>query len=286
MIKKIVPAGAFAALLFILASLVLAAPPLQIATLDTPGTTGTLTLPPAADNSPVISLGSAVDPDTNKVVEGLAIIHRKENAAKPGSGKPGTTTCYTYLAKGAKWKSVEPWVVNPVNNVGIGTSSPNIVLNILGNGVSKWEDATDGNVSNGTGVNVIGSGATTSATLVADTSSPDSQNEVYFADISDPGVIAVTIIWGVFSGPIFARELVEWDQVYDDVSFDWSAESLGVTGKMDFDNIATHELGHSMGMGDLYNACVDETMYGFSATAETKKRDLNTGDITGINALY
>lgn len=281
--KKIATLGALIASIFLLAGMVVAAPPLQTATLDTAGTTRTLILPPAADHSNVISLGTAVDPATGQVVEGLAIIHRKDNAAKPSGTKPATTTCYAYLAKSAKWKTVEPWVVNPANIDGLAGTT---VFNLLSGGVFKWEDATDGNVTNGVGVDVLGQGVTTSATLTADTSSPDNQNEVYFADISDPGVIAVTIVWGIFGGPPFARELVEWDQVYDDVTFDWSAEALAVAGKMDFDNIATHELGHSVGMGDLYNSCVDETMYGFSSNAETKKRDLNSGDITGINALY
>lgn len=282
MVRKLVALVSIASSLFLFSGAALAVPPLQTATLSTPGTSGVLTLPPAADNSPVISLGSAVDPGTGKVVEGLAIIHRK-SPARPGNVKPGSTICYTYLAKGAKWKTVEPWLTNTTNTRALDGTN---VFNLLSGGVSKWEDATDGNVTNGTGVDVLGTGATTSATLVADTQSPDNQNEAYFADISDPGVIAVTIVWGIFGGPPLGRELVEWDQVYNDVSFDWSAESSGVADKMDFDNIATHELGHSVGMGDLYNSCVDETMYGFSGNAETKKRDLNTGDITGANALY
>lgn len=281
--RKIAVIGTLVSCLFILAAVVGAAPPLQTATLDTPGTRQTLLLPPAADNSSVISLGTAVDPGTGKIVEGLAIIHRKDNAARPGGAKPGTTTCYTYLAKGAKWKSVEPWVANPTNIDALDEAS---VFNLLSGGVTKWEDATDGNVTNGAGVDVLGSGVTTSTALIADTQSPDNQNEVYFADIANSNAIAVTIVWGIFGGPISGRQLVEWDQVYDDVTFDWSAGNAGVAGKMDFDNIATHELGHSMGMGDLYNACVDETMYGYSNFTETKKRDLNTGDITGVNALY
>ena len=56
--------------------------------------------------------------------------------------------------------------------------------------------------------------------------------------------------------------------------------------KIDFYNIATHELGHSVGMTDLYNFCTEETMYGYATEGETKKRDLNAGDIAGINALY
>lgn len=274
---------AIGASIFLLSNVVLAQPPLQTATLSTPGTTRTLTLPSAADNSSVISLGTAIDPGTGKNVEGIAIIHRP-SPAKPTGKKPGgSTACYTYLARDAKWKTVEPWTVNPSNARGLDGLS---VFNLLNGGVTKWEDAADGTVGNAVGVDVLGPGSITSAVLVADTSSPDDQNEVYFADISESNVIAVTIIWGIFRGPAFARELVEWDQVYDDVSYDWSAENAGVSGKMDFDNIAIHELGHSVGMGDLYNSCVEETMYGYSATGETKKRDLNIGDIQGINALY
>ena len=281
--KKIVTLGTLLSFLFVWAVVVAAAPPLETATLDTPGTTRTLLLPPAADNSNVISLGTAVDPGTGKVVEGLAIIHRKDNTIKPGGVRPSNTACYTYLAKGAKWKSVEPWLVNPANIDGLANGT---IFNLLSGGGSKWEDATDGNVTNGAGIDVLGIGSTTSATLSADTSSPDNQNEVYFADITNSNTIAVTIVWGIFGGPISGRQLVEWDQVYDDVTFDWSSEATGVAGKMDFDNIATHELGHSVGMGDLYNTCVNETMYGYSSNAETQKRDLNNGDITGINALY
>ena len=272
--------------LLITAGPAFAIPNFSSATLDTPGTTKTLTLPPSAENSTVISLGSGVDPATGKVVEGLAIIHRKVNPShKPNHNPPSgsSDTCYTYISNGAKWKVSEPWVVNPVNIDGLNETT---VFNLFSGAVSKWEDATDGDVTNGSGVDVLGTGSTTSDILVADTSSPDNQNEAYFADISNQGVIAVTIVWGIFGGPPFGRELVEWDQIYDDVSFDWSADVSGVSGKMDSDNIITHEIGHSFGMGDLYNTCTEETMYGYGDFAETKKRDLNSGDITGINKLY
>lgn len=269
--------------LFVSTSPVLAVPNGVNTTLTTPGTQKVLVLPPSTDNAPVISLGSSIDPGTGKVVEGLAIIHRKNNPShRPKHGGSGNTNCYTYISQGAKWKTVEPWVINPSN---IDSLFEPTVVNIFNGAVSKWEDATDG-VLNGAGLAVLGPGATTSATLVADTVSPDNQNEAYFANISDPGVIAVTIVWGIFSGPPFGRELVEWDQVYDDVEYDWSAEPGGVAGRMDLDNIVTHEIGHSFGMGDLYNSCVDETMYGYADFAETKKRDLNSGDITGIDKLY
>lgn len=255
-----------------------AAPNLLVAQLVTPGTQRTLSLPSAADRSPVISLGTAVDPATGEVVEGYAIIHYAQgNAHAGGRNVGGSTQCYTYSVKGVKWRTVEPWLVNPANTRGL---DPAYVLSNLSADISKWEDATDGIISNGTGVNVLGDGSATTATLVADTSAPDGQNEVYFANVSTEGAIAVTIVW--FNR--FTKRFVEWDQVYDHVDYDWSA--TGEVGKMDFENIATHELGHSVGMGDLYNSCTEETMYGFAAFGETKKRDLNAGDIAGVNALY
>lgn len=261
--------------------------PLLTTKLPTLGTTRTLTLPPAADNSPVISLGTAFDPGSGQIVEGYAFIRYKDNFIKPNgasANKPRGSACYTYLASGAKWKNVEDWIVNTDNSDGLSSTT---VSNILSNGINKWEDATDGIISNGIEFNILGNGSITPNDLSADTTAPDTQNEVYFADITDDvNIIAVTIVWGIFGGPPQTRKLVEWDQVYDDVTFDWSAETAGVPGKMDFDNIATHELGHSVGMGDLYNSCIAETMYGYAETGEIIKRDLNSGDILGIDKLY
>ncbi len=233
-----------------------------------------------ADN--VFDLGHAVDVDGTPV-QGFMIIHPKDGFAKPsgspGGGKKdkggggGESTCFAFMAKGAKWKTVEPWIVNPTNTTGLSGS---FVFSNLGADIQKWEDAS--------GINILGDGSSTTATLVADTQSPDDNNEVYFADVSSSGAIAVTIVWGVFGGPPFNRRLVEWDQVYDDVDFDWSA--AGEAGKMDFENIASHEIGHALGMGHPSDDCTEETMYRFAGTGEIKKRDLNAGDIAGINELY
>lgn len=267
-----------------LASVVWALPDFSNATLKTPGTERTLTLPQAADHSPVIYLGSQIDPETGTVVEGYAFVHYKDETAKGGAAKRpnGGTQCYGFLASGAKWKVVEPWVVNPTNTRGL---LADFVFNNFVADVLKWEDATDGVLGNGAGVDVLGDGALTDAVLAADTSSPDGVNEVYFADVSSSNAIAVTIVWGIFGGAPQNRKLVEWDQVYDDVDYDWSAS--GEVGKMDFENIATHELGHSVGMADLYTStCGEETMYGYANYGETKKRDLNGGDVAGVNSLY
>lgn len=233
-----------------------------------------------------------------KKIDGYAFLHYKEGFAKSsavcdndgvcepgenakkcpadcgGSEEPDTSSCYGFLARGAKWKVIEPYIVNPANTSSLdeGFIMDNLVLNI-----NKWENVA--------GAEIIDSGTDTTETLIADTTYPDGQNEVYFGDIAQSGVIAINITWGIFGGPPSQRELIEWDQVYDDVDFSWS--DSGQPGKMDFENIATHELGHTMGLDDLYESgCSEVTMYGYANYGETKKRTLEAGDILGIQKLY
>lgn len=232
----------------------------------------------------VYSLGKAKDVD-GKAVEGFMFIDYKKGfghnpKAPPNHGGGGNgddkAKCFAYLKKDAKWKTVEDWKVNPTNGKGLSNTFVNNTLTVS---IQKWEDASS--------TNILGKGEITEVILVADTVRPiDNVNEVYFADIDSPGAIAVTIVWGIFNGPPSQREIVSWDQVYDNVDFDWSGINVGVEDKMDFENIATHELGHSVGMDHPPDSCTEETMFAFAETEETKKRDLNAGDETGIDGLY
>lgn len=226
----------------------------------------------------VFSLGTARDVD-GRLVEGFMFVYYKKENAKPSGigGSNGGSTCYAFLAKGAKWKTVEPYLVNPLNAAGLDTE---FVRSNLALDISKWEDAA------GFNINILGDENLEGIVDRTNIGNLNGQNEVIFANIDSPGAIAVTIVWGFFSGPPQNRELVEWDQVYDDVDFNWSSSSLGEAGKMDFENIATHELGHSVGMGHPSDTCTEETMYRYASFGETKKRTLNAGDIAGINALY
>lgn len=235
----------------------------------------------------VYAIGTRRDPQSGRLVQGYAIIHRQDQFQKPsnpGGGHNGggdtTSTCYVYLAKGAKWKTVEDWVMNPTNSRGL---NENTLFTLESGALAKWEDAADGVVGNNSGANIFGNG-TTDLGLTVDLNTLNGENEIVFGDIAQNGVIAVTNVWGVWGGPPSGREIVEWDQVYDDVSFDWS--TTGAAGKMDFDNIATHEVGHAAGMGHPSSTCTLETMYAYADYGETLKRDLHDGDITGINGLY
>lgn len=297
MVKKIITIYTILSVALIsvaIASIALAAKPdFQAVNVVPSNGHATVTIPAkAVEVAPgIFYLGTAMD--NGRVVEGYAMFAKPgtvcgngvcepgENAKKcpadcggGGGEEPDTSSCYGFLAREAKWKVVEPYVVNPANTRGL---DPAFVASNMAADIAKWEAAA--------GVDILGDGATTSETLEADLVSPDDQNEMYFADIDEPGVIAMAIVWGIFSGPPFQRELVEWDQVYDQVDFDWSA--TGEANKMDFESIATHELGHSVGLADLYTSeCSEQTMYGYADYGETKKRSLEDGDITGIRKLY
>jgi hypothetical protein len=229
-----------------------------------------------------------------KLLEGYAYVDYREGFGKPtgcnydgkcqgwedstcgdcvGSGT-SDSTCYGFLAKGAKWKVTESFLINPTNTRGLSESE---VVSLFDSSIDKWEDAA--------GVQIVGTGSQTSANLSADMSSTDGKNEVYFGSISDRNAIAITVVWGIFRGPPKQRELVEWDMIFDQEDFDWSTS--GEATAMDFESLATHELGHTVGLGDLYeSSCSEETMYGYASNGETKKRTLEAGDIKGVQELY
>jgi Matrixin len=202
-----------------------------------------------------------------RAVDGFAFVHRAR--AGGGAGAKSAGSCFAYLARGAKWLSAEPWLVDDSDAPISG------MVNLMTTDVGTWETAA--------GANIFGNGSNDSS-YDADTSNVDDRNGAEFAPIADAGVIGVTYTWGIFGGPPQGRQLVEWDMVFDSDSFSWSTD--GAPGTMDFRNIDTHELGHAMGLGHPSNTCTEETMYAFASLGETKKRDLNAGDIAGINGLY
>ena len=239
-------------------------------------------LPPhAVEVAPgTFDLGVAQDVD-GRAVRGVAFLHpRRGFARKPGTGGGGgSTQCYAFLASGAKWKTVEPYVIGPTN----GEISSTDFASWTAAGLLAWESAA--------GTPIFGAPDPDGTVDGADEMAPDGKNEILFASIAEPGTVAVTIVWGVFSGPPFGRELVEWDMVLDS-DLTWgnagpgSETALGDTSVMDFWNVFTHEAGHAAGLSHPGDTCTEATMYRFTQEGETKKRTLNAGDIAGIQALY
>jgi hypothetical protein len=89
----------------------------------------------------------------------------------------------------------------------------------------------------------------------------------------DNNIIAVTVVWGYFTSSPSIMEIKEFDILFNaDPDNDGTTENTNV---MDLQNIATHELGHGIGLDDLYeDICYMETMYGYSDYGEVTKRGL------------
>jgi hypothetical protein len=250
--------------LFVIASLVVMSVP-AVAVAAAPEST-----------SRVIPLGFAVH--QGRLVEGYAFVHGRDAAVKPA--KPPTKVdplLYTFLVRGAKWRTTEPYVVNPANADGV---APELVSAALGAATATWEAQVT--------ADVFGAGSVTSAALASDWDAPDGVNEAYFSQTElDSGTVAVTIVWGIFSGALNAREIIEWDMVFNDALPEPWGDAALEGAVWDVENIATHELGHSAGLGDLYTTgAAEQTMFGYASPGEIKKRTLESGDITGIKALY
>ncbi len=215
-----------------------------------------------------------------KLVEGIiAYHHRTGHSGGPGGGGTESTTggekCYSIYAKGAKWKVTEDYIIDPSNDLGLQDQD---VLNAINDAVATWDTSSSSDIF-GSEIPGIVDGI--------DSVSPDNKNEVMFGDLG-PNTLGVTITWGYFSGPPPTRQLIEWDQMYNQVDFkNWSIDPDGaVPENFDFLSVATHEMGHSAGLSHPSDTCVNETMYRYISTGDDKDRDLYTGDIAGIKNLY
>lgn len=210
--------------------------------------------------------------------EKIVFVHYRKPPAKP-DGKPpkSDSQCYGFLGRGVKWNipGDSAFLIDAGNSEGL---TPHAVLTAIRAAAATWADQTTEDILSC----LLWSG---SEPLEPDWGSPDGVNEVVLGDVGYSGAIAITIVWGIFGGPPGDREIMEFDMIFDDVDFDWSTS--GDPEKMDLQNIATHELGHAVGLDDLYQSgCAEVTMYGYSTEGETKKCTLEPADIAGLLTLY
>lgn len=173
--------------------------------------------------------------------------------------------CYSNFAE---------WSNTPVNYV-INPSNPQrlselFVTTAISNAIETWDVATLRDLSNPYTIDY-------SATWGVN----DGKNSIVFGRYISPGVIAVTGTWTNDA----TGEIVDSDILFN-LNFKWGDATIKPQ-VMDLQNIATHELGHTIGLDDIYSSsCSDVTMYGYSSKGETKKRTLETPDITVLNLLY
>jgi len=217
---------------------------------------------PASDKgkekSPVIS--------ENGAFERIDFIHyaKPDKPGKP-SRPPKEANCYKLL--GIKWKTLPvDYTINPINS---GLEEGFVTSAIL-TAAETWDIVTSSNLFN-----------TFTTDYTAEYGVQNFENAIVFGDYPDSNVIGVTSIWFTRRG----KQIVEFDMLFN-TDFTWGDATIDPT-LMDLENIATHELGHGIGLDDIYTStCSAVTMYGYSGYGDVAKRTLEPADITGLQDMY
>lgn len=167
-----------------------------------------------------------------------------------------------YKLLGFHWYTTANYWINPSNKYGFLASA---VVTAIETSANTWDAQTSVVVFSYKGITSLKAGRY------------DGYNVVSWGPYS-AGAIAVTYIW--YSGSHILETDTRMNQLYK-----WSLS--GEVGKMDVQNIMTHEFGHWAGLDDLYSD-VDYwlTMYGYANYGETYKQTLGKGDIRGLKAVY
>ncbi|MFH1427429.1 MAG: matrixin family metalloprotease [Patescibacteria group bacterium] len=216
----------------------------------------------APEKSPVIN--------ENWEIDRVDFVHyaRPEKSGKPNK-PPKDAKCYKLL--GVKWSNLPVnYVINPTNNDGLSSST--VMANISA-AAETWDSFTSSELFNDN--------------YQIDDSviygKRDNKNALSFGDYLDNQVIAVTSIWYNRR----TKQIIEYDILFNNY-YQWGdATDPGTPDVMDLRNIATHELGHAIGLNDIYDsACSQVTMYGYSIAGEVEKRTLAQPDINGLQLIY
>jgi len=212
--------------------------------------------------------------EKSPALEMIEIVHKRkakpDNQGKP-SNSPKQDSCYGFISGKARLIESENIYIN---YSGSGMSE-DAVLDAVASSTLTWDRETSIDI-----YGTIASDLTANFDYYA-----DGKNEISFGSYTDSNTIAVTRMWGYFSGKPTSRYITEFDILFN-TNYTWgdaAANSL----LMDFQNIATHELGHTLGLDDIYtDSCSAVTMYGYSFEGDTEKRSLDVPDVMGLLELY
>lgn len=217
------------------------------------------------------------DIPANDIERGVFVHYPHAKGEAKGAGATGDQV-NDFKYSGIHWAGPNPSVPYWINPADINLKS-NDVISAVQSAFSEWmywETTTDDNNE----ISFVYKETTDKETTA--NPSRDSFNTVSFEPLSStyPSAIAITFYW-YYRG---SKELVETDTVFNS-DFSWSIGSN--PNSYDLQNIATHEFGHWLVLGDLYSPRDSAlTMYGYGYLGETIKSTLGKGDISGINRIY
>ena len=218
-------------------------------------------------------------------VEGFAFIHPAVGHAKPtgspGKGKdkpkddgdstPDASGCYSFIANGAVWRSLEGY------DFYLAGAPTGATAEVFSGAFGTWEEAA-------AGADIVGPGTVGGAAALV----LNESNDVFFGNLGS-STLGVTVVWSTRGGRPSSR-IVEADIMIDP---DWNWQLVQPGGSiaknaLDLKGVITHEVGHYVGLGhtDTSTLCAAETMYPSIGAGDSSRQSLGLGDRAGINRLY
>jgi len=185
-----------------------------------------------------------------------------------------------YLLMGRKWTQKDPQIKMYLKDDAVLAATGMSKTNVLGAvtaATNTWDDATNQNLFTDSGA---------SLTTTANWKYDGVNNMAFTPYVAGCSALAATGVWyktqGIPAGQMYP--IVESDMTFNS-NLKWT--TTGEAGKLDFQSVVLHELGHTIGLGDLYNRAQFSTdtrqvMHYYTGV----KRTLGNGDATGVWKLY
>jgi hypothetical protein len=213
------------------------------------------------------------------------------------SGMTFTGGSYSsFRLAGYRWNTLDPQIqlyLNPTGTPAELTSTSTIdAISVAAN---TWDDAVAGNIFADTTTVIVDENKVVDDPF-SSTPKKDSYN-VHGWDAFGNSFVALNRWWTDGTKKDGYYRITESDTWYN-LDYEWttSLTTAQTTGKMDLQSVALHELGHCIGMGDIYST----TYGGILPPSDERTKDLEqvmnlydgpqrtlgNGDITGAQILY
>ena len=110
----------------------------------------------------------------------------------------------------------------------------------------------------------------------------DNRNVVLFRNVDNGSTIATTYSWWDSSNHLLDSDIIVWDSRF--TFYTGSSGCGGIANSAYLEDIATHELGHALGLN--HSTVATATMYPSYGYCSQELRTLDPDDIAAVQALY
>ena len=177
----------------------------------------------------------------------------------------GAAVTRAYVLNGPKWATQQvPYYINPAN----ADMSESAAIDAIQQGAMAWTAQSNANIM------LYYMGRTSGSNLTQ-----NGRSEVFFRPTSAGGMAGEAYWWYDAS-----YHLIEADVAFYDGGFKFFPGSSGCSGGIYLTDIATHELGHALGLG--HSSVSSASMYPAMGWCDTSLRTLDSDDLAGIEKLY